>query len=665
MDPSDPSAKLLWLMYKNARNLLPHRARMENLTWRMMSVRKRQPFPSKHAASESLGDFLITPLLDHLGFDHKLPPPDPSADDFDYVAHIRKMGHNEANSTSRKRPAPVLPFLTAAERPGQAIHLNLLAALRENPVPSNIFAADHAFTFSLDPLAYEGPNENFASSIMDLELTLSALSRHTSHAAAADHPLSPYSHHLHRTYDERSNHSHQPQPQSLLQLLQLIPVSGAAANLYSGLGNASVPGLFTFHPSGPKPIAIASSAGSRHYPPLKRQTPLLLYDALFMHGPGSLPRQENSLVSVADHFNGLRSHTPYDGDHLSASGSGHAAQLQEPPLARGSVLGPNANIRHSMGGSVSGSVAGSVPGSVSGSISGSYFQEPMTGLVGGYAFDHRSNPLANSFSTLWSDSFFDDSPAPVSAATSASTATPSMGRAVTPKKKTKKPKAPKKRKDSLPGPMANGSGTSNGNMGSNVSNAGSAASAPTPNSTANVECTNCHTKTTPLWRRNPQGEPLCNACGLFLKLHGTVRPLSLKTDVIKKRQRGQNTSLGSKKGSILAGSGPSNGGLTLLAGSARDGDDFNPTPLHKDQKKTRLDTRKKSEVKRPEFKPMEVKKAPASTISPDSAAHKEEFLHPIHELDMEHEWEPQMAHDAPMDDADESRNKWDWLSMTL
>lgn len=73
-----------------------------------------------------------------------------------------------------------------------------------------------------------------------------------------------------------------------------------------------------------------------------------------------------------------------------------------------------------------------------------------------------------------------------------------------------------------------------------------------------VSCTNCHTKTTPLWRRNPQGQPLCNACGLFLKLHGVVRPLSLKTDVIKKRQRGTNKR-----------STPKN----------EDGDDFNPSPL--------------------------------------------------------------------------------------
>ncbi|CAO3596192.1 unnamed protein product [Absidia cylindrospora] len=59
-----------------------------------------------------------------------------------------------------------------------------------------------------------------------------------------------------------------------------------------------------------------------------------------------------------------------------------------------------------------------------------------------------------------------------------------------------------------------------------------------------TQCSNCNTRTTPLWRRNPQGQPLCNACGLFLKLHGVVRPLSLKTDVIKKRNRAANSGSG-------------------------------------------------------------------------------------------------------------------------
>lgn len=73
-------------------------------------------------------------------------------------------------------------------------------------------------------------------------------------------------------------------------------------------------------------------------------------------------------------------------------------------------------------------------------------------------------------------------------------------------------------------------------------------------SNGNTRCTNCNTQTTPLWRRNPEGQPLCNACGLFLKLHGVVRPLSLKTDVIKKRHRGSNSNNSTK---TTPGSNPS------------------------------------------------------------------------------------------------------------
>lgn len=66
---------------------------------------------------------------------------------------------------------------------------------------------------------------------------------------------------------------------------------------------------------------------------------------------------------------------------------------------------------------------------------------------------------------------------------------------------------------------------------------------PGENGGVPTTCTNCFTQTTPLWRRNPEGHPLCNACGLFLKLHGVVRPLSLKTDVIKKRNRGSGNAM--------------------------------------------------------------------------------------------------------------------------
>lgn len=67
----------------------------------------------------------------------------------------------------------------------------------------------------------------------------------------------------------------------------------------------------------------------------------------------------------------------------------------------------------------------------------------------------------------------------------------------------------------------------------------------TPGKPQNI-CTNCKTTKTPLWRRSQSGTPLCNACGLFLKLHGVVRPLSLKpTDgEFKKRNRGNSISSG-------------------------------------------------------------------------------------------------------------------------
>ncbi|KAH9392793.1 Transcription factor GATA-4 [Tyrophagus putrescentiae] len=52
-----------------------------------------------------------------------------------------------------------------------------------------------------------------------------------------------------------------------------------------------------------------------------------------------------------------------------------------------------------------------------------------------------------------------------------------------------------------------------------------------------LSCVNCSTKITSMWRRTPEGESICNACGLYYRLNGVKRPVSMRKDWIRKRQR--------------------------------------------------------------------------------------------------------------------------------
>ncbi|KAI8075320.1 hypothetical protein BC940DRAFT_266206 [Gongronella butleri] len=52
-----------------------------------------------------------------------------------------------------------------------------------------------------------------------------------------------------------------------------------------------------------------------------------------------------------------------------------------------------------------------------------------------------------------------------------------------------------------------------------------------------MTCFNCSTTTTPLWRRDGAGNTICNACGLYYKLHNVHRPITMKRSIIKRRKR--------------------------------------------------------------------------------------------------------------------------------
>lgn len=52
-----------------------------------------------------------------------------------------------------------------------------------------------------------------------------------------------------------------------------------------------------------------------------------------------------------------------------------------------------------------------------------------------------------------------------------------------------------------------------------------------------IECINCQQTNTPLWRKNENGDPLCNACGLYAKLHNKSRPVEMRKSIIQRRRR--------------------------------------------------------------------------------------------------------------------------------
>nr|XP_033791431.1 transcription factor GATA-4 isoform X2 [Geotrypetes seraphini]XP_033791432.1 transcription factor GATA-4 isoform X2 [Geotrypetes seraphini]XP_033791433.1 transcription factor GATA-4 isoform X2 [Geotrypetes seraphini] len=93
-----------------------------------------------------------------------------------------------------------------------------------------------------------------------------------------------------------------------------------------------------------------------------------------------------------------------------------------------------------------------------------------------------------------------------------------------------------------------------------------------------LSCANCHTTTTTLWRRNAEGEPVCNACGLYMKLHGVPRPLAMKKEGIQTRKR-KPKNLNKPKTPAGSGSSENLTPTTSSTNSSTNVDDIRPIKI--------------------------------------------------------------------------------------
>lgn len=653
-------AENLWKMYNKARDLLPYKTRMENLTWRMMYITKSrpaetstppppQPQPQLAANHRTQPHEAPVPILHHHHDVMDDQMIDLGTDEFDYIAHIKKMSHEDLAAVQpKKRPADFSPLMATLTYP--KLYSNLSASLAATRDP-------HA--------AFHGPAQ--------------AVPNMAQHNFLLDDAFSDFDTNL-------SLHGHDSNYNSIL-----IP-----STIHGSLHQPFQHQFLSSFDSAPSPLTTVGPSTILHGHNVHRDPSLV-----------SLPEyrasENNTPFRNTPFAQALSTFAPY-ATHLNHAGG--ATPVHAP--AGDSFLLPPRPLTHHNSFSTQmpqhsplhlGEPTTTTPLMVDGNFeSNSYFDKfrstttttPLSSAS--YKASHKKslqNPnfsLFNYGSSLplnWEIDSFDSSQAatPVGASF--------HGPSVSTKRKQPK-KAPKSKVTVSPkGKNSNGF---TANAGANVSPAGghegatdptsatAGPSAPAATATSGkkdfgsdgnpVSCTNCHTKTTPLWRRNPDGKPLCNACGLFLKLHGVVRPLSLKTDVIKKRQRGQTSA---KKNSV---SGSASSKLI-----ERDGDDLNPVPI-----KTEAQAKSVSGSPGPfidgdtdSAKGLRPIREHDTGSKPDLPPHSYNQTHfapgdhakfDLMDVDLDHGSAPLSGHGnadeaAHSNDPNGTWNQFDWLSMTL
>ncbi|KAF7296336.1 GATA zinc finger domain-containing protein [Mycena chlorophos] len=82
--------------------------------------------------------------------------------------------------------------------------------------------------------------------------------------------------------------------------------------------------------------------------------------------------------------------------------------------------------------------------------------------------------------------------------------------------------------------VAHAAGSGGGSAGSSDNEGAADPNAPT--------CSHCGTRKTSAWRRNKAGQQVCNACGVYERMNGRPRPLELRNDKVRPREKHRDRS---------------------------------------------------------------------------------------------------------------------------
>lgn len=624
-DPWDDNTTQLWKLYSKAHYHLPNKDRMENLTWRLLSLkvskekiklekaRQQQLHFQQHrhhwdhpTENSHMLDFTTSPttttnintssnalfivggedmdytplsstMLDSPSFFHSpisnnnitstttpnssnsaassytnkqdlssqnrkaqqqqqqqqqksrlSPSTDPTRAEFDYVAHIKKMSQegyqtdsspvNLTNNSStlnnsfrpKKRPAEASPMISAQmpgggfssvpDLPGFGLNVNKWKQPQPMTSPPSSAGASNSFRFSLDPLAVEGldsnqnggDNSNASTPNFGIEFVGSHHNQHIGH-------------HHHQHSNSRNSNA----------VISDASFESSTATLRNLHENHSLSSSMTslnelYSPTGIPPHSFENNIMSQS------------------SKDRMLARENHNSVSAANILDRIKD-SDFEKLHIQPS------QIFNSPNNHDKLFGLDSQMGTGGPGGM-GSTFGDSDFDGSNLFKSDFATNHGPIGYGNADFEiplfSSSAPIDSPIATKQSVSHRPKIPRTASTLNASSlSSTPITGTPVSKAKRLSVTSNTSKSSSSTLKAEDSPSNSSSSNTTGNNSGGNSTGAQPP------TSCTNCHTQTTPLWRRNPEGQPLCNACGLFLKLHGVVRPLSLKTDVIKKRNR--------------------------------------------------------------------------------------------------------------------------------